>query len=115
MATVAKSVEKITRAGIDLADGGSLSTSDTYTFPNDGQTFLHFKKSGAGACVVTIVTPNTSDGLAVADLTVSVPATTGDKMIGPFPRDIYNDSSGLVSFTCSEVTGLTVAIATLAQ
>ena len=111
MATVNLAVEQITRAGTDLTDTGSLSTGNTYTFPNDGQTFLHFKKSGAGACTVTIVTPKTIGGMAVADLTVSVPASTGDKMIGPFPPDLFNDSAGLCSFTLSEITGLTVAIA----
>lgn len=113
MATVALSVEEITRAGKDLTDTGSLSTSDTYTFPNNGRTFLHFKKSGASTCTVTIATPGSVDGLAVADLTVSVPASTGDVMVGPFPREVYNDANGLVSFTLSNITGLTVGVASL--
>lgn len=113
MADVNLTVQEITRAGIDLADTGSLSTSDTYKVANNGRTFLHFKKSGAGACTVTITTPGTVDGLAVADKTVTVPATTGDVMVGPFPRQHYNDGSGLLSFTVSEITGLTVAVATI--
>lgn len=113
MADITLAVEKITRAGINLTDTGSLSTSNTYHVPNNGRTFLHFKKSGAGACTVTVVTPGKVDGLAITDLTVSVPATTGDVMIGPFPLDDYNDSSGAIQFTLSEVTGLTVACATV--
>lgn len=113
MATVTWTPQDVVRAGIDLTDSGGLSTSDTYKFNNDGKTFLHIKKSGAGACTVTISTPNTVDGLAIADLTVSVPATTGDKMIGPFPREIYNDANGQVSVTFSEITGLTAAVARL--
>lgn len=113
MADVDLTAEQITRVGINATDTGSLSTSDTYKVRNDGKTFLHFKKSGAGACTVTFVTPGTVDGLAVADRTVSVPATTGDVMVGPFPRRIYNDSDGELAFTLSEITGLTVAVLTL--
>lgn len=113
MADVDITVESITRSGINLADTGSLSISDTYHVPNDGKTFLHFKKSGATDCTVTINTPGTVDGLAVANLTVTVPATTGDVMVGPFPRDVYNDSDGELTFTLSNITGLTVAAATL--
>lgn len=85
--------------------------TDTFTFPNDGETFLHVKKTGAGSCNVTVVTPGTVDGNAIADLVVSIPASTGDKMIGPFRPEIYNDpTTGLISCTFSEVTGLTVAV-----
>lgn len=113
MADVAVTVQEIVRTGIDLTDTGSLSTSDTYLVPNDGKTFLHIKKSGATDCTVTIATPGTVDGLAVTDLTVTVPASTGDKMIGPFPRDIYNNASGQIAVTFSNVTGLTIAAARL--
>lgn len=88
---------------------GSLSTSNTYFVENDGRVFLHFKKTGAGACTVTMVTPGTVEGVAIADPTFTVPATTGDVMVGPFPRAPYNDGSNKLSFTCSEVTGLSVA------
>lgn len=111
MANITLTTEDISRAGIDANDqslAGNLA--DTMFVPNDGRMFLHFKKSGAGACTVTIVTPGTVAGLAIADLTHSVPATTGDRMIGPFPPDIFNDpSTGMLSFTVSEVTGLTVS------
>lgn len=113
MAVVELTVQEITRAGIDLTDTGSLSISDSYEFENDGRTFLHVKKSGATDCTVTVATAAEVDGKAVADLTVTVPATTGDKMIGPFPRDVYNDSDGKVSVTFSNITGLTVAAARL--
>lgn len=113
MADVDIAVEAITRAGINLTDTGSLSTSDTYHVPNDGKTFLHFKKSGATDCTVTVATQNTVDGLAITDLTVTVPATTGDIMIGPFPREVYNNSDGELTFTLSNITGLTVAAARL--
>lgn len=113
MATIDLAVEQISRDGINLTDTGSLNIADTFQFLNDGMTFLHFKKTGAGGCNVTIVTQPVVDGQAAADRVVNVPATTGDVMIGPFPRDIYNDAAGKVVFTISEATGLTVAVARL--
>lgn len=86
---------------------------DTYTFPNDGRVFLHVKKSGAGICNVGVITPGTVRGKAIADASIAIPASTGDKMIGPFAPDLYNDANGLVSVTFSEVTGLSVAVVRL--
>ncbi len=108
MADVAVTVQEITRAGLTPVYTGSLSTSDTYLVPNDGETYLHIKKSGASDCTVTVATPNTVDGLAVTDLTVTVVASTGDKKIGPFPRETYNNADGKIAVTFSNITGLTM-------
>jgi hypothetical protein len=117
MPTITLAVQEAGRAGLTpayTAAGASplLNVVDTFTFNNTGREILHVKKSGAGACDVTIVAPGTVDGLAVADRVVQVPATTGDKLIGPFPPSIYNaaGSSQLAGFTLSEVTGLSVAV-----
>jgi hypothetical protein len=109
MADVELTVQDCRATGITPSYTGSLSTENTYQVQNNGHVFLHFKKSGAGAATITITTPKTVGGLAVADQTISVPATTGDKMIGPFPPSIYNDADGILEFTSDEVTGLTVA------
>ena len=101
--------ERVLPIGLGATYTGSLSDSDTYMFRNKGNMILHFKKSGAGACTVTIETPVTIGGLAVAEQTVVVAATTGDEFIGPFPPNIYNDGSHDVRVTLSETTGLTVA------
>jgi len=111
MADVELAVQQIVAAGITPTYTGSLSISNTYHVRNTGRIFLHFKKSGAGSCDVTIATPRTVDGLAIADRVVQVPATTGDKMIGPFKPDVYNSQGGVdLTFTLSEITGLTVAV-----
>lgn len=86
---------------------GSLSVSDTYTFPAGNNVFLACRKSGAGACTVTAVTPNAVRGVALADPTYTVPATTGDVLIGPFPPDLFADANGNVTVSYSEITGLT--------
>jgi hypothetical protein len=120
MPTITLTPQEVVRTGLApvyTAAGASplLNTSDTFVFNNTGRELLHFKKSGAGSCNVVITPPGTVDGLAVAARTVAVPATTGDKMIGPFPPAIYNTpgASTFVGFTVSEVTGLTVAIVRL--
>jgi hypothetical protein len=104
-------VQPSSSSGITPTRTGSLlAGTTTYAFKNDGRTFLAFAKSGASDCTVTIVTPVTVGGVAVADVTVTVPASTGDKMVGPFPRSLFNDANGKVSFTMSNTTGLTVAV-----
>lgn len=108
MADVDLTIQKIVATGLTPSYTGSLATTNTYKIRNNGRVFVQVKKSGAGDCTVTIATPKTVGGLAVADQTVTVAATTGDKQIGPWPPDIYNDGSGDVNLTFSEITGLTV-------
>ena len=110
MAEVRIDVEKIVPGGLAATYTGSLSTSNTYLVKNNGRTFLHFKKSAAVDAVVTVETPITVDGLAVAERTITVPATTGDRFIGAFPTRVYNDSVGDLRFTLDDVDGVTVAV-----
>lgn len=113
-ATNSVSVERMSSSGLAATYTSSgLSSADTYQFGNDGRVFLHVKKSGAGACTVTVATPATVQGFAIAELTVSIPASTGDKFIGPFSPSIFNDASGNVSFTVSDTAGLSFAIVKL--
>lgn len=110
MAVVTWTPDVVTDAGVAVTRRGSLSTSDTYKFRNSGKTRLLVEKSGAGTCTLTMVTPATVRGLAVADKTATVPASTGDMAFGPFPPSIYNDENGDMSITFSEITGLTAAV-----
>ena len=89
-----------------------LNVDDTFKFRNTGREFLHFKKSGAGVCVVTFKTPGQIEGLDIAELIATVPASTGDIMVGPFPPEVFNTAGSIYmeGFTLSEVTGLSVAV-----
>lgn len=108
--------ENVVRAGLAAtylvagAGAGQLNVADTYQVNNDEHILLHWKKSGAGACIVTVTTPGTVDGLAVPDRTVTVPATTGDIFMGFYPARDYNNSIHDLEFTIDEVTGLTLAV-----
>ena len=110
MSDVRLTPEQVLPIGLGATYTGSLSTENTYQVRNNGGVILHFKKAGAGACNVTIVTPVTVGGLAVAEQIVEVAASTGDEFIGPFPPNIYNNGDHDIEFSCSEVTGLTVAV-----
>jgi len=110
MAEVTLAVENVVKSGLAASYTGSLSTSNTYFVRNNGRVILHFKKAGAGDCTVTVQTPKQVAGLDVAENTLTVPATTGDKFAGPFPPSVFNDANGDLKFTLSEITGLTVAV-----
>jgi hypothetical protein len=113
MSDVILTPQTMLEAGITPSYTGSLDTANTYIVRNNGRTFLHFLKDAAVDCDVTIQTPATMGGHAVAEQTVTVVATTGDKMIGPFPKRIYNDALDDLRFTLSDVDGLTVAVVSL--
>ncbi|KKM73945.1 hypothetical protein LCGC14_1405400 [marine sediment metagenome] len=96
-------------AGATTTRTGSLLVPDTHIVRNDGATFLLFEKSAAVNCVVTVQTPATVGGLAVAERTFTITASGGDMVVGPFPPAIFNDAVGDLRFTLTDVDGLTVA------
>lgn len=118
MSDVRIAVEKMVRsAGLTPTFTGSLSVSNTYQVNNNGKVYLHFKKSGSSDCVVTVVTTRSYDGNAVADYAgTTVPATTGEKIIGPFDPGVYNILGGHdLEFTLSNIAGVTVAAIQMAE
>ena len=108
MADVALAAQKIVKTGIDPVHTGSLSVANNYQTPNNGRLFIYVTNGGGSASVVTIATPGTVDGLAIADRTVSVTASE-DRMIGPFPPHIYNNASGEIDVSFSFITSVTIA------
>ena len=99
-------VQTVTRSGITPTKN-AVASSDN--FVNDGRTVLHVTNGSGGSLTVTIVTPNTSDGLAVADRTVTIP-NGEERVIGPFPRSVYNDSDGNVTVQFSATTSVTCQV-----
>ena len=93
MATLA--VQEIVAAGITPTYAAVTALGDE--FPNDGNTYVELKNSsGANSYTITFTTPATYQGVAVADPTVTV-GTNGNKKIGPFPPQAFNNSSGRVA------------------
>lgn len=93
----------------------AVSASDTFT-PGP-YTFLHVKNAGGSSDTVTITVAagDPDPTLVIADLTVSVPATTGDRMIGPFPPQYFANSVGVATVTHSFTTSVTCAVLNLQQ
>lgn len=107
----ALATQYIAQAGLTPAYAAASGGGDTFT-PGD-KTFLHIKNTSGAPITVTIATyPDTAPwGAAIPDQTVSIPATVGDKMIGPMVGSQYaNPSGGLGGLTYSGVTNLTVAV-----
>jgi hypothetical protein len=107
MARSALTVQTISLSGV--TPSYAAANVDGHEFTNDGKTFLQVKNTSGSPITVTLQTPATVDGVALADPTVSVPATTGDKMIGPFPTRAFNQSGGVVYVDFSAVTNVTVS------
>jgi hypothetical protein len=78
-------------------------------FQNDGVTLLRVKNTGGATCTVTVKVAQKVDGLDVADLSGTVPAS-GEKEFGVYPTAIYNQPDGNVYFNCSTATGVTVEV-----
>jgi hypothetical protein len=97
-----------TRNGLGATYNATNAGGDKFT-PGD-KTILHFKNTNAATRTVTIVTPGTVAEFAEADMTAVIPATTGDKFLGPFPAYLFAGSDGYASMSYDAVTGLTVAV-----
>jgi len=106
-------VQEISRAGKSVTEQLAAATATHGDkFLNDGKTFLRIKNGDASPITVTIQTPGTIDGQALADLTVTIAATADEdgldfQDIGPFTA-IYNQSDGYVWALCSAVTSVTI-------
>lgn len=75
-----------------------------------GRGCLHVRNNSAGAVTVTVVTPgNTRYGQADPDVPVTV-AAGAEVAIGPFPQELADPSTRLVSVTYSAVASVTVAL-----
>jgi hypothetical protein len=112
MARASVTTQKITRAGLN----------PSYTAPNAdgdiidaGSVDLHVKNGGGSQITVTVETPGTVDGVAIADLSVVVPAA-GERLIGPFTRGTFAQPSdatvgpGRVLVSYSGQTSITRAV-----
>lgn len=74
------------------------------------RTFVHVKNTAGSSMTVTITATGTVRGQLAADLVVTVPATTGEKMIGPIPAELFAGSTdGLAAVAFSSTTSVTVA------
>ena len=113
LATIAS--ESIKRAGLTPTYAAASVGGDR--FVPDSQTFLHVKNGGGSPITVTVTATGKVDSdLALGNLVVTV-ANASEKMIGPFPAQLFvaADGSGLADVAYSAVTSVTVAAIRLNQ
>lgn len=95
MATLVATVPS--RTGTD--PGYESCNGDGDDFVNTGSEVLLVLNQDEVSRNVTIITPGTVDGLPVGDRVVAVPAGA-HRLIGPFPKQFYNNpATGKVSIT----------------
>lgn len=107
MARTALTYQQIVRTGLETAYA-AVDQPNGEQFANNGRMFLHVKNGAGSDITVTVTTPNTVDGLAIADQDIVVTAGE-ERMIGPFPPGIYN-SDGNVLVDYSSGTSVTAAL-----
>ena len=111
MADVDLTVQRIDRDGL-APQYTAIDATDTYfAARKGGRLILHFKNTGSEATITFDIT-QTEAGVAYTDPTVTVPATTGDVMVGGLGA-VYEIEAGAdlgkVKFTNNIATGVTVA------
>lgn len=102
-----RNTQQISRAGIAPTYNAAASGDK---FRPDERTYLHVKNADSSSHTITIVTPGTQQGLAIADLAVVVVNAT-ERVIGPFPAGLFADpADGLAAITWSATTSMTWAV-----
>jgi hypothetical protein len=100
-------VQQITAAG--LTPSYAAPSASENLVPDSG-LFLHVKNANASPCVVTFTDPGrTPAGSAATNPAVSVPASTGDKMIA-VPVALTNTATGLIAVAFSVQSSVSVAL-----
>jgi hypothetical protein len=99
-------VQKIELSGLNPSYVAAAAGGDE--FVNSGRAFIHVKNGGASSIDVTVDSQTPCSQGYDHDAVVAVPASE-ERMIGPFPKDRFNDASEKVQITYSDVTSVTVA------
>lgn len=73
-----------------------VAASAADKFQNDGKTFLLIDGAAAPTGLVTVASEPCSHGRSNEDLTQS-PAAATQYLMGPFPKEQYNDANGDVN------------------
>jgi hypothetical protein len=115
MATLATQV--INRAGLGPTYAAATGGGDAMAVGSG--MFLHCKNASGAPITVTLTVPAArtfEPNVAITSPAISVPATTGERMIGPVDAATFADpTTGLCTITYSGVTSFTVAAIQLAQ
>lgn len=102
--------QAMSRSGLNVTYS-AVNSTDTIAQPSGSVLFLHVKNANAASCTVTIADGGkTPAGSSAQNPTVSVPSTTGDRMIGPIPGIMADPTTGLVTVSYSVTASVTAAL-----
>lgn len=102
--------QQINRTGLTPALTAAAAGGDEFQ-ANPASIILI--RNGSGASITaTFVSPGTSNGLAVEDVVVTVPAGA-DRYVGSYSDDVFKNAQGRVPITYSAVASVTVAHLTI--
>lgn len=102
MATIAQ--EQVTLAGLTPSYAG-VTAADK--FQPGANVYLQVKNASGSPCTVTVDSKVPSNYGDDTNVVVTVPATTGDKVIGPFPPQRFAGADGMADVTFSAQTSVT--------
>lgn len=101
------SIQQVSITGTTPSYGAVASTD---TVVPDDRAFLIVKNAGGSIDNVAVVVPGSTYGQANPDVPVAVPATTGERWIGPMVQALADPTTGLISVTHSFTTSVTCAL-----
>ena len=99
-------IQKVVLAGLSPTYGEAAVGGDE--FVNSGREFIHVKNGHTSPQTVTVNSQAVCSQGFDHDVAVEILAS-GERMIGPFPKDRFDDTGGKVQITYSGVTLLTIA------
>lgn len=110
MARTSLTIQTTSRTGLSpsYVSGDAANGHD---FNNAGQNVVIHIKNGSGSTVtLTVVTPGTVDGLAVANRDIAIPAGE-ERIVGPFRKDQYGtgNNQDTVQLDLDDDTSVTLA------
>lgn len=114
MATL--TTQSVTRSGSGLTPTYASCAGGGDACETGDDIFLHVKNTNAATRDVTIAIPSGQSpypGVVYTSTVCTIPATTGDKMIGPISSLYKDPTTGLATITYSAVTNLTIAVVKL--
>lgn len=106
MATL--TTQPVTRAGVTPTYATAAGGGDACEVGDD--IYLHVKNTGTQK-IVTLAIPSSASpypNVTYTNVAVTVPATTGDKLIGPISALFKDVTTGLCTITYDSATGVTI-------
>jgi len=102
----AQPIQQVTITGT-TPSYAAVAASDTLV--PDSRGFLIVKNAGGSPDTATVVVPGTTYGQNNPDVPITVPATTGERWIGPMTPELADPTTGLITVTHSFTTSVTCA------